>query len=154
MASAFYRVLCAVRDDAFRLSIDAFRIADDILAYAGDRPISRVPSSCFAMANLSPFQRGYGSLQLFSVHQQVPNGVGSDFDLTALRQDAIMAKAPGVFKEAPIDINGTVSIVRNGSSGGRRLPERTPELVSSIQTNGSWFDCRLTHVLSVVSSYC
>lgn len=81
------------------------------------------------MANLSPFQRGYGSLQLFSVHQQVPNGIGSDFDLTALRQDNITAKAPGVFKESPIEVSTTASIVKRGPIGGRRLPERTPELV-------------------------
>jgi hypothetical protein len=97
----------------------------------GDRPISRVPSSCFALANLSPFQRGYGSLQLFSVHQQVPNGAGSDFELTALRQDAITSKAPGVFKEAPIEVSTNTSTSTQAPSGGRRLPERTPELVST-----------------------
>ena len=100
--------------------------------YLGDRPISRVPSSCFALANLSPFQRGYGSLQLFSVHQEVPNGAGSDFALTALRQDAITAKAPGVFKEAPNDVTINSSTATEEPSAGRRLPERTPELVSIL----------------------
>lgn len=103
---------------------------------SGDRPISRVPSSCFALANLSPFQRGYGSLQLFSVHQQVPNGAGSDFDLTALRQDVITAKAPGVFKEVPIEVSSNSFDVEQATPGGRRLPETTPELVRASSTFG------------------
>jgi hypothetical protein len=68
----------------------------------GDRPIARVSRSCFAIANLSPFQRGYGSLQIFSVHQSVPNGRLDDFALTGLRQDAATSKAPGVFREPVI----------------------------------------------------
>lgn len=81
------------------------------------------------MANLSPFQRGYGSLQLFSVHQNVPNSVGSDFVLTALRQDGTTAKSPGIFKESPVDVNPNSAMTRPTAAGGRRLPERTPELV-------------------------
>ena len=103
----------------------------------GDRPISRVPSSCFAMANLSPFQRGYGSLQVFAVHQEVPNSMVSDFELTGLRQDATTAKAPGVFKEAPVDAKN-ISAAGNKTSpaGGRRLPERTPELHFNVLDQG------------------
>lgn len=37
----------------------------------GERPILHVPRSCFALANLSPFQPGFGSLQIMAVHQQV-----------------------------------------------------------------------------------
>ena len=83
------------------------------------------------MANLSPFQRGYGSLQLFSVHQNVPNGPGSDFELTALRQDSLTSRAPGVFKEVPLEAVVHTPVPGNMSSSVRRLPERTPELVST-----------------------
>ena len=91
---------------------------------AGDRPISRVPSSCFAMANLSPFQQGYGSLQLFSVYQQVPKGPKSDFFLTGLRQDECTAEAPGVFREIPPGHGGNDSEDMGPENwfGGRRLP--------------------------------
>lgn len=37
----------------------------------GERPILQVPSSTFALANLSPFQPGFGSLQIMAVHQKV-----------------------------------------------------------------------------------
>ena len=53
------------------------------------------------MANLSPFQRGYGSLQIFSVYQQVPTGSKNDFRLTGLRQDEYTAQASGFFQEIP-----------------------------------------------------
>ena len=87
------------------------------------------------MANLSPFQRGYGSLQLFSVHQNVPNGPGSDFELTALRQDSLTSRAPGVFKEAPLEVGVHPPAMGNNQSSVRRLPERTPELVSAQYGN-------------------
>lgn len=102
----------------------------------GDRPISRVPSACFAMANLSPFQRGYGSLQLFSVHQNVPNGPGSDFELTALRQDSLTSRAPGVFKEAPLEVSVHTPVTGSIPSSVRRLPERTPELIFNVVDQG------------------
>jgi len=54
------------------------------------------------MADLSPFQHGYGSLQIFSVHQNVPSGLADDFLLTGLRRDAVTASAQGVFAEAPV----------------------------------------------------
>lgn len=37
----------------------------------GDRPILDVPKATFALANLSPFQPNFGSLQVMSVHQHV-----------------------------------------------------------------------------------
>eukprot|EP00571_Detonula_confervacea_P001238 CAMPEP_0172319194 /NCGR_PEP_ID=MMETSP1058-20130122/37079_1 /TAXON_ID=83371 /ORGANISM="Detonula confervacea, Strain CCMP 353" /LENGTH=990 /DNA_ID=CAMNT_0013034193 /DNA_START=210 /DNA_END=3181 /DNA_ORIENTATION=- len=37
----------------------------------GERPILEVPRSTFALANLSPFQPGFGSLQIMAVHQRV-----------------------------------------------------------------------------------
>jgi len=42
---------------------------------SGYFPISEVPFSTFALTNLSPFQPGYGSLQIIAVHQHV-NAVG------------------------------------------------------------------------------
>ena len=67
----------------------------------GDRPILRVPPSCFAMGNLSPFQKGYGSLQLLSVCQKIPYKGFDDFSLTGLRRDNVTANAPGIFQELP-----------------------------------------------------
>jgi len=67
----------------------------------GERPIFQVPSSTFAIANLSPFQKGYGSLQLVSVHQNVPSGHDNDYLLSGLRSDELTSRAPGVFKEVP-----------------------------------------------------
>mmetsp|Transcript_15537 Transcript_15537/g.37268 ORF Transcript_15537/g.37268 Transcript_15537/m.37268 type:complete len:1079 (+) Transcript_15537:74-3310(+) len=37
----------------------------------GERPIDTVPRSTFALSSLSPFQPGFGSLQIMSVHQHV-----------------------------------------------------------------------------------
>jgi hypothetical protein len=89
------------------------------------------------MANLSPFQRGYGSLQVFSVHQEVPNSLGSDFELTGLRQDATTAKAPGVFKEVPVEAKNISTAGNNVNPiGGRRLPEKTPELHFNVLDQG------------------
>jgi len=104
----------------------------------GDRPISRVPSSCFAMANLSPFQRGYGSLQVFSVYQEVPNSLGSDIDLTGLRQDGTTARAPGVFKEAAPEVkSSTLGGYKVSPPSRRRLvPEKTPELHFNVLDQG------------------
>ena len=61
----------------------------------GERPITNVPPSCFAMANLSPFQRGYGSLQIFSVSQTVNRDPDS-----WLRVDVDTESAPGIFRES------------------------------------------------------
>ena len=41
----------------------------------GTFPIREVPCSTFALTNLSPFQPGYGSLQIIAVHQHV-NSIG------------------------------------------------------------------------------
>lgn len=37
----------------------------------GERPILEVPPATFALANLSPFQPGFGSLQIMAIHQKV-----------------------------------------------------------------------------------
>jgi hypothetical protein len=73
------------------------------------------------MANLSPFQSGYGSLQVFSVYQRVPKGPKNDFLLTGLRQDAYTAGAPGVFKEVPPE-GAADDASSDQSVAGRRLP--------------------------------
>ena len=81
------------------------------------------------MANLSPFQRGFGSLQLFSVHQNVPNGLRNDKDLTCLRQDGATANAPGVFYEPAIETDTESSNDHTRIPWGKRIPEKSPELV-------------------------
>jgi len=105
----------------------------------GFRPISLVSPSCFAMANLSPFQRGYGSLQVFSVHQKVPLGPKDDFLLTGLRRDLATASAPGIFREIPLPITSpedeTSHIVSN-----QRIPGLTPTLVFNVIDQGDLDD--------------
>jgi WD repeat-containing protein 24 len=106
----------------------------------GDRPISRVPPACFAMANLSPFQKGYGSLQIFSTFQNVPSGPENDFLFTGLRRDSVTANAPGVFRELPRDDRpGSVSkqyTLPSDWKALQRLPESTPELQFNIIDQG------------------
>jgi hypothetical protein len=70
-----------------------------------------VSPSCFAMAELSPFQRGCGSLQIFSVYQRVPAGPAYDFMLTGLRRDAVTAAAPGIFAEVPLETSKDEKLV-------------------------------------------
>eukprot|EP00536_Pseudo-nitzschia_multiseries_P002425 jgi/Psemu1/251619/estExt_Genewise1Plus.C_320062 len=102
----------------------------------GERRIRHVPSSCFAMANLSPFQQGYGSLQCFSVHQDVPNRDEDDFMLTGLRQDEHTARAPGVFHEE--DLRSLVPEKSKHVRGlGQRLPSLVPELRFSVTDQGN-----------------
>ncbi|MGK3754642.1 MAG: hypothetical protein ACI8RD_006951 [Bacillariaceae sp.] len=102
----------------------------------GERRIRSVPSSVFAMANLSPFQAGYGSLQCFSLYQDVPNRVEDDFMLTALRQDKYTAKAPGVFRED--DLQNLVSETdKKSQDGGKHFPSSVPQLVFSVVDQGS-----------------
>jgi WD repeat-containing protein 24 len=91
------------------------------------------------MANLSPFQRGYGSLQIFSVFQNVPSGPRNEFLLTGLRRDGITALAPGIFREKPVDDTSEPTSVSPFSSqliGGRRLPINSPSLVFSVIDQG------------------
>mmetsp|Transcript_19354 Transcript_19354/g.27360 ORF Transcript_19354/g.27360 Transcript_19354/m.27360 type:complete len:890 (-) Transcript_19354:965-3634(-) len=104
----------------------------------GERPISKVPPSCFALANLSPFQSGYGSLQIFAVHQSVPSGKENDFLLTALRTDSVTALGPGVFQETlpngeedALDVDNETTMV-----GGMRHPARKPQLAFDIIDQG------------------
>jgi len=91
--------------------------------HKGKRPISQVPRSTFAIANLSPFQSGSGSLQIMSIHQNVPSGQQNDFALTRLRRDAGTARAPGVYAEVPEILEGVTN--RNlwrPKRGGQREP--------------------------------
>lgn len=92
------------------------------------------------MANLSPFQKGYGSLQFFSVCQAVPSGADSDFLLTGLRRDSVTATALGVFRELPIVGNdaktrndGSVPV---GWKMGQRLPEASPQIMFNVVDQG------------------
>lgn len=97
------------------------------------------------MANKSPFSRGYGSLQIISVHQKIPSGLKNDFWLTGLRQDAITARAPGIFQELPPDSNnpqeseGPTSF-KEAWAAGKRLPENVPELKFNVVDQGDLKD--------------
>ena len=74
------------------------------------------------MANLSPFQRGYGSLQIFSLHQNVPSGEKYDYLLTGLRRDSVTAQAPGVFAEIPLGDVEEKTTIHQESVSGKRHP--------------------------------
>jgi WD repeat-containing protein 24 len=100
----------------------------------GDRPILRVAPSCFAITNLSPFQHGFGSLQVFSVCQQVP-GLKQDFLLTGLRKDGATASASGVFRELPSDAD--VQDYSNTWVAGNRLPLNSPTISFNIVDQGN-----------------
>jgi len=76
----------------------------------GERPINNISPTCFALSNKSPFQKGFGSLQMFSVCQPVPTGPANEFRLTGLRQDALTASAPSVFRENPILMDAVSSV--------------------------------------------
>lgn len=99
--------------------------------------MSRIPSSCFAMANLSPFQTGYGSLQVFSVYQNVPKGAENDMKLTGLRRDQYTAQALGMFKEEMMDTdfadgsNDSIDFFESG----RRFPGRSNNAACSDLCN-------------------
>ena len=103
----------------------------------GERRIRSVPSSCFAMANLSPFQHGYGSLQLFSVHQDVPNRAEDDFMLTGLRQDEHTAKAPGIFFEEDVYQLGVKKKNKEEQDFCNRFPSQVPKLSFSVVDSGN-----------------
>jgi WD repeat-containing protein 24 len=96
------------------------------------------------MANLSPFQKGYGSLQIFSVCQPVPSGAASDFLLTGLRRDSVTANAPGIFRENPLESSSehprkSISSP-SGWRAGHRLPEAAPKIVFNIIDQGDLDD--------------
>ena len=108
----------------------------------GDRPISRVPPSTFAMANLSPYQEGYGSLQIFSV-SQIPPGPRNEFLLTGLRRDIVTASAPGIFCENPVEGDGTElagGYFPDSIVGNQRLPSKSPELYFNVVDQGDLSD--------------
>lgn len=104
----------------------------------GDRPISRVSPSCFAMANKSPFSRGFGSLQICSVHQRIPSKTGHEFWLAGLRQDSVTARAPGLFREIASSTSSDMDRDHSTSQwvAGKRLPEHIPELVFNVVDRG------------------
>lgn len=82
-----------------------------------------MPRSTFALAPLSPFQKGSGSLQIMSVHQKVPSGKQNDFALTRLRRDTYTARAPGVFAESPVPYDQDPNRnVWRPKPGGQREP--------------------------------
>lgn len=68
----------------------------------GEKSISKVPPSAFAIAELSPFQKGFGSLQLIATHQNVPSGASNEYEVCGFRRDNMSAEAPGIFKEAAV----------------------------------------------------
>ena len=104
----------------------------------GERRIRSVPSSCFTMANLSPFQQGYGSLQFFGVYQDVPNRAEDDFMLTGLRQDEHTAKAPGVFFEEDLHKLDVAKKKEKEEQGfANRFPGSVPELRFTVIDQGS-----------------
>jgi hypothetical protein len=72
----------------------------------GQKPIAKVPPSAFAIAELSPFQKGFGSLQLIATHQNVPSGARNEYEVCGFRRDNMSAQAPGIFKEEAVPARG------------------------------------------------
>lgn len=108
----------------------------------GEKPISTVPPSAFAIAELSPFQKGYGSLQLITAHQNVPSGRKNEFELCGFRHDKMSAQAPGIFKELPIsdyDDNAR-KFVWNPSLGGLEQQSNNLDLTFSTTDSGDLKD--------------
>jgi WD repeat-containing protein 24 len=113
----------------------------------GDRPIARVPPSCFAMGNLSPFHQGSGSVQLLSVCQAVPSGDTFDLLLTGLRADSVTAEAPGIFREIPtsqVPLSKNLMFPSDWTSG-TRLPCKESQILFSVVDQGD-LDNRLLPV--------
>lgn len=97
----------------------------------GQMPFRRIPPTCFAMANLSPFQKGFGSLQVFSLTQPKPNGSREEFELTALRTDEITSMAPGIFKEKKV-----VPALEEKSEGKRAQIPLSPVISFNVIDQG------------------
>jgi hypothetical protein len=108
----------------------------------GEKPISTVPPSAFAIAELSPFQKGYGSLQLITAHQNVPSGRKNEFELCGFRRDKMSARAPGIFKELPKSNNDdtTRKFVWNPSLGGLEQQSNNLDLTFSTTDSGDLKD--------------
>lgn len=108
----------------------------------GEKPISTVPPSAFAIAELSPFQKGYGSLQLIMAHQNVPSGRKNEFELCGFRRDKTSAKAPGIFKEVPVsDYDDNVrKFVWDPSLGGLEKQSNNLDLTFSTTDSGDLKD--------------
>jgi WD40 repeat protein len=104
----------------------------------GDKPISRVPPSCFAMANLSPFQKGYGSLQIFSVHQMLPTNPENALLMTGLRSDKNTNGAPGIFREPLCE--STEAADQNPVFAHKKFPSSPPDLVFNVVDQGDLND--------------
>lgn len=95
------------------------------------------------MANLSPFQKGYGSLQILSVCQKVPSSRALDFELTGLRKDYVTANAPGIFREVPppdVIAVGKVSSLAADWVVGSRLPGSDPQIMFNVIDQGELDD--------------
>ncbi|GKY92256.1 hypothetical protein MPSEU_000196700 [Mayamaea pseudoterrestris] len=104
----------------------------------GDDLVSRIPPSCFAMANLSPFQKGYGSLQIFSVSQALPSGSDAAFSLTGLRRDSATNAAPGIYREPALDTKDSLDV--NLITPRKVYPSAPLELVFNIVDQGNLDD--------------
>lgn len=96
----------------------------------GERPIYQVPPSLFALGNLCPFQRGFGSIKVLTVHQDVPSGDNNDYALCGLRRDNITSLAPGVFQELPVPIDLFIHSQFKWipKAGGRREPSASIDM--------------------------
>jgi len=99
----------------------------------GLRPIEQVPSSVLAFSHSPALQFDTGSLQLVSVHQNVPSGEENDFALTGL---CCNVKAPGIFEEvAPKkfrEVNTADKKCFSAKVEIQKEPSHTPKLVFSL----------------------
>jgi hypothetical protein len=94
------------------------------------------------MANLSPFQKGHGSLQILSVCQAVPSSRDCDYFLTGLRMDSVTAVAPGIFREVPEDTSdaGMIPSLFTDLITGTRVPACDPQIMFNVVDQGELDD--------------
>jgi len=113
----------------------------------GQMPMNFVSPSAFAVANLSPIQKGYGSIQIIAAHQNVPAGPNNYASVCGLRRDIFTDKAAGIFREPVININTEADgkFLWDQEKGGLREESLNVDLTFSTLDAGDFEDLRKIH---------
>lgn len=110
----------------------------------GQKPMNFVSPSAFAVANLSPIQKGYGSIQIIAAHQNVPAGSNNYASVCCLRQDKFTDQAAGFFREPleSLEVEPNGSFIWNPDRGGLREESVNVDLTFSTLDAGDFEDLR------------
>ena len=113
----------------------------------GQKPMNFISPSAFAVANLSPIQKGYGSIQIIAAHQNVPAGPNNYASVCGLRRDKYTDKAAGIFREPIINYGSEVDgkFVWDQEKGGLREESVNVDLTFSTLDAGDFEDLRTIH---------